>query len=214
MPGRATIRSATSCWNIRVSERPPGRPGLAAEPADQQRGADIVGQVGGDMGARARPRPPRRSPARRPRSPAAGRPTASASSASAGRQRRSRSTATTSAPAREQRAGQAARARARPRRRARPRASPGTRAIRSSNCSSSRKFWPSALDALSPCRAITSRSGGRSRHAVGHAARGAGGGHLQRGDHRARLGPVLCRRWRRRCRGRARCGRSAGRASC
>ena len=29
---------------------PPGRPGLAAEPAHQQRGADIVGQVGDDMG--------------------------------------------------------------------------------------------------------------------------------------------------------------------
>ena len=34
-----------------AERRPPRRPGLAAEPAQQQRGADIVGQVGDDMGA-------------------------------------------------------------------------------------------------------------------------------------------------------------------
>ena len=46
----ATIRSATSFWNIRVSDRHHGGHG-PLEPAQQQRGADIVGQVGDDMGA-------------------------------------------------------------------------------------------------------------------------------------------------------------------
>ena len=47
---------------------------------------------------------------------------------------------------------------------------PGIAAIRSSNCSSRRKFWPSALDALRPWRAITSRRGGRLIEPRGGAA--------------------------------------------
>ena len=92
------------------------------------------------------------------------------SSASGGRQRRSRSTAITSAPARAAR-GSGRRGRGRPHRRARPPSGPGMRAIRSSNCSSSRKFWPSAFDALRPWRAMTSRSGGSVAHRASARAR-------------------------------------------
>ncbi len=47
-PGLATMRSATSRWNISVSDVEQRRPGLGGEPADQQLGADIVGQVRDD----------------------------------------------------------------------------------------------------------------------------------------------------------------------
>ena len=50
LPGAATIRSATSRWNISVSDRHQGGHG-AAQPAQEQRGADIVGQVGDDVRA-------------------------------------------------------------------------------------------------------------------------------------------------------------------
>ena len=47
-PGAATIRSATSRWNISVIELIPGRPGLGLQPADEERRRDVVGQVGDD----------------------------------------------------------------------------------------------------------------------------------------------------------------------
>jgi hypothetical protein len=72
-------------------------------------------------------------------------------------QRRSRSTATTFAPVSSRR-GSGRRGRARLHRPLRLRA-PGIAAIRASSCRSRMKFWPSALLALSPWRAMTSRSG-------------------------------------------------------
>ena len=42
------MRSATSRWNISTMRCIPRRPRLALEPADQQQGGDVVGQVGGD----------------------------------------------------------------------------------------------------------------------------------------------------------------------
>ena len=60
--------------------------------------------------------------------------------------------------------------RARPHRRARRRAVPGSAAIRASNCRSRMKFWPSDLLALSPWRAMTSRSGSGVRDSSGFGA--------------------------------------------
>ena len=104
------------------------------------------------------------------------------------------------------------------------RASPATRAMRSSNCGSSRKFWPSALEAASPCRAITSRSGGRSARRVtpgsrsgSRTARAALGAFSRPCGSRRWWRPAPrdpCRRSRRRCRDRARRERSAAPASC
>ena len=42
------MRSATSRWNIRIELIVPGRPRLERQPGDQQRGRDVVGQVGDD----------------------------------------------------------------------------------------------------------------------------------------------------------------------
>ena len=42
------MRSATSRWNISTSESYHGGHGSTREPADQQRGRDVVGQVGDD----------------------------------------------------------------------------------------------------------------------------------------------------------------------
>ena len=49
----ATMRSATSRWNISTSRSIPRRPRLGGQPADQQRGRDVVGQVGDDARRRA-----------------------------------------------------------------------------------------------------------------------------------------------------------------
>ena len=50
---RATMRSATSRWNISTITSYHGGHGSVAEPADQQRRGDVVGQVGDDLGALA-----------------------------------------------------------------------------------------------------------------------------------------------------------------
>ena len=80
---------------------PPGRPRLGGEPAGQQRGADVVGQVGDDPGRRAAgERRAGRSPARRRRRPRAGRDNARRSRrAPAGSARRARSRRPRAAPA-------------------------------------------------------------------------------------------------------------------
>ena len=131
----------------------------------------------------------------------------SPSSASAGMQRRSRSTATTSAPACNN-------ARVSPpgpgptSYTGCPARSPGTAAIRASNWPSNRKFWPSAFDAFSPCRAMTSRNGGRSRsHRRTARVPLRQPSRSPRSSRPARRHSG--RRWRTRSRGRATCGRSA-----
>ena len=74
-PGAATMRSATSRWNISTRHVVPRRPRLDAEPAHQQRGRDVVGQVGDDADGAGRVAEMRRGSnveriARRPREPA------------------------------------------------------------------------------------------------------------------------------------------------
>ena len=126
----------------------------------EQRRPDIVGQVGDDV--RARRRPSARSSIFSASASMSCKPVAEfllQLGQAPGCSARSRSTATTLRAGIEQGAGQAARARARPRRRAGPSRGPGMAAIRASSWRSRMKFWPSALLALSPCRAMTSRSG-------------------------------------------------------
>ena len=139
---------------------------------------------------------------------------ASLNSASAGMQRRSRSTAVTFAPARNS-------ARVRPpgpgptSNTGCPTSEPGTAAMRFNNCSSNRKFWPSALFAESPWRAITSRKGGRSGCAVMCSFANRRAGFLRRMlpyGSRQSSNPgaqYFFRQWRRRCHGRAMSAQSA-----
>ncbi len=138
------MRSATSRWNISVSDRHQGGQASAASQPIRSAVADIVGQVRDDAGRRGaeqRARVERQRVGRDDLEPA--RDNAAAISASAGRQRGSRSIATTSlAPA-------ARSARVRP-----PgpgptsmtvtsSSGPAARAIRLVRLRSSRKFWPS-----------------------------------------------------------------------
>ena len=53
LPGAATMRSATSRWNISTSRSYQGGHGSAVSQCDQQRGRDVVGQVGDDARAAA-----------------------------------------------------------------------------------------------------------------------------------------------------------------
>ena len=198
----------------------PRRPRLDGEPRDQKRGGDVVRQIGDDAHRRAlearariegRARPPRRCRGGRDnarRSPGAPR----------SRDRRARPRSTRAAPS-------ANSARVRP-----PGPGPtsytvasasgsAARAMRSVRLRSNRKFCPSDFFAARPWRRMTSRSGGRPSLApvtTRRAKRGfrpwpaAPQAAARRRGSSGRRG--RCRRCRRRCRGRARCARKAGRA--
>ena len=184
---------------------------------EQQRGGDVVGQVGDDLARRLRRAPPGRAPARRRRRSRAGRDSAAASSPSAARQRASRSIATT------WRAPSASSARVSP-----PgpgpismtlasSSGPAARAMRPVRLRSSRKFWPRLLlrgdavpgDDLAQRRQRRRRTprrvqpGGSRRvrrvAAISAASRSAA-------IRLSGAGDAACRRCRRRCRDRARCG--------
>ena len=150
-------RAGTSASSIRYQ----GGHGSAAKPADEERRRDVVGQVGDD----------RASARRRARAMS----TASASPATIVKPVRDSARRSRRAPR-----GSARRARSRPpaapRRQAAPGSgppgpgptsitvtparSPAARAMRAVRLRSRRKFWPSALTARRPWRAMTSRSGG------------------------------------------------------
>ena len=190
---------------------PPRRP-RPGQPAQQQGGADIVGQVGDDMRAVADAGRARRSPSHRPR------PAELAGKVGAKLvERRDAAPVALDRDDRragvEQGAGQSAGAGADLIDACRLRRRPAMAAMRPSNWRSRMKFWPSAFDADSPWRAMISRSGsGRVAHRDGGAVRGA---RLRPGgspppSRAGRRGPA--RQCRTRCHGRARCGRSAGRA--
>ena len=206
------MRSATSCWNIRVSD--------ATTAASRRRASGPAARCRHCRagwrrhGRRGRPPPARRSPARRPRStrsrPASPPRARPAPGGSGGRARPRRPRAGV-----QQRAGEAAGARARLRRRARPAAVPGSRAIRPSNCSSRRKFCPSDLRRA---EAVARDDLAQRRQRRQRLKRvGAPCARIVRRPCRIaaiigardRRGPG--RRCRTRCRDRARCGRSAGR---
>ena len=141
----------------------PGRPRLGGQPADQQRGRDVVGQVGDDARARAAQMRARiEARARRPPRSRAGPDSAPRSRPAPRIARSSRSMAITRlAPC-------ASSARVRPpgpgptSTTVAPSSGPAARAMRAVRLRSSRKFWPSDFLAERPCRRITSRSGGRS----------------------------------------------------
>ena len=185
------------------------------EPAQQQRGRDVVGQVGDDLARRLATARPGRAPARRPRPARAGRDSAP--------------------PARRARRDSADRARSR-RPAGAPSASsarvsppgpgpisitvawssrPAARAMRRVRFRSRMKFWPRLLRAAMPCRAMTSRSGGnplgsaiatRRRRSARRRAAPPSRRPASTPRSGCRAGPCRCRRCRRRCRDRARCG--------
>ena len=145
----------------------PGRPRLDRQPVDQQRGRDVVGQVGDDFGAwRRRATGADRNAARRRRRSPADRDIASKFLPAPASARSSRSMAMT------RRAPSASSARVRP-----PgpgptsmtvasSSGPAARAIRAVRLRSSRKFCPSDFRADNACSRMTSRSGGRSSIAL------------------------------------------------
>ena len=174
----------------------PGRPRLGGQPGDQQRGRDVVGQVGDDargaaaelwsrIEARAHRRRRRRGgPDSARRSPRARR----------WRARRARSRSRARAPL-------ASSARVSPpgpgpiSTTVTPSSGPAARAMRAVRLRSSRKFWPSDFLARRSCRRITSRSGGRSSIALMRGARRLRcvarrepRGELERGDQARRIG--------------------------
>ena len=140
-----------------------------------------------------RPARARRSPAHRPRSPAAGRGRPRASSASAGRQRRSRSTATTSRAGSQQRAGQAAGAGADLIDASAPSSVPGIARDPVEQLLVEQEILAERLARAEPVPRdhLAQRRQTLTPSRLRRARRGASPGHADRRDHRAGLGEVL-----------------------
>ena len=196
----------------------PGRPRLDGEPRDEQRGRDVVGQVGDDADRAAAEIGPRvefqrvaghdRQPARIVLGDLAPAPRPRARRArSRPRVAPSASSARVSPPGPGPTSITVT-----------PASGPAARAIRPVRLRSSRKFWPSDLRAESSWRRMTSRSGGSVVGRVHFAgaiasARNQPCRELERRDEACRIGAARCRRCRTPCRDRARCARKAARAS-
>ena len=217
---RATIRSRDFLLEHQrqaASKAPGSRPSQL----QQQRRGDVVGQVGDDAARRRRRARGRRSSARRPRrrQPAGHRPRRSRPSA--GRQRASRSIATTCAAPASSSARVSPPGPGRPRSRCRWPSAPAARAMRPVRLRSRRKCWPSASWPPGHGAAMTSRSGGSAvdgdslRRLPRASARVAGRARRQaeRGDQAVGRADAVAGDIEARCRGRARCARTAGRAS-
>ena len=174
VPGSAQIRSATSCWNISVS-RSNARPDAASRSAAASRCC----RAGWRRPAAApAPATARSSASASPATTRRRRFTLAASSCIAATARRSISTTVTLA------ASDASSARVRPpgpgptSTTCRPVSGPAARTMRCVRLASSRKCCPSDRRAASPCRAMTSRSGGRAitrRRRAGRSWRGGAG---------------------------------------